>query len=289
MSPLRSLPLLVLLACLSATGLRAQSVLFVGNSFTFKPKVAGVGIVSDLNGKSPGTGVPAAFQALAAAAGKNPIVSMETVGGKNLAFHYTKRRALIDQSWDIVVLQDHSVGPLVEKGNTQSRDSFHANLGNLRDLLTARNPAVKIWLYETWARPDYVKKGRFPSMESMQADLHQAYSQAARDFSLQGWVPVGDAFLSAVRDGLADNPVTPAAEGPLKIWDKDNHHQSTLGAYLAALLFYGKIYDADPRALPADNAAAARLHISPEDSRRLQALAWDQLHAAAPPVTASRR
>lgn len=277
MSPLRSLRLLAALACMVSAGLRAQSVLFVGNSFTFMPRTAGIGVVDNLN-KGPATGVPAVFQALAAAGGKTPAVSMEAVGGKNLEFHYTKRRELIDKPWDIVVLQDYSTGPLIENGKRTSYDSFRSNLKNLRDLLTAQNPAVKIWLYETWARPDYVKKGRFgASMGAMQADLHRTFSEAAKDFALQGWVPVGDAFRSAVQQGLADDPVTPASEGPLKIWWTDNHHQSPLGTYLAALLFYGEIYQADPRALPADNAAAQHLKISADDSRRLQALAWEQL------------
>lgn len=123
-------------------------------------------------------------------------------------------------------------------------------------------------------------KGRFASIDEMQTGLRTAYSEAARDFPTQGWVPVGDTFLAAVKQGLADNPATAETEGPLHIWGKDNYHQSALGAYLSALLFYGRLYDADPRALPADNAAARHLKLSPGESKKLQPLAWEQLQPA---------
>lgn len=279
MSSLRPLGLLLAIACASAVALHAQSVLFVGNSFTFVPRDIGVGRAVELNNE-PAGGVPALFQALAAAAGQNPEVTMETVGGKTLQFHYETKRDLIDKSWDIVILQDYSTGPLLAAdGGTASRDSFQAHVPRLKSLFSARNPAVKIWLYETWARPDLVLKGRFATIEEMQAGLRSAYSDAARDNALQGWVPVGDAFLAAVKQGLADNPATPEAEGPLLIWGSDNYHQSALGAYLSAVLFYGRLYDADPRTLPADNPAASKISLSPADAAKLHALAWEQLQA----------
>jgi hypothetical protein len=283
MSLLRPLRLSALLACILSTALHAQSVLFVGNSFTFVPSPLDVGTVTDLNAGKPG-GVPALFQALSVAGGKNPTVSMETVGGKTLQFHYETKKELINKPWDIVILQDYSTGPLPEAdGGTKSLDSFRAHVPKLKALFVAQNPKVKIWLYETWARPDVVMKGRFTTIEEMQAGLRAAYSTAAKDNALQGWVPVGDTFLAAVHQGLADNPATPAVEGPIKIWGKDNYHQSSIGAYISALLFYGRIYDADPRALPADNAAAVHLKLSAEDSQKLQNLAWEQLQLVKQP------
>jgi len=272
-------PALASLACIFETGLHAQSVLFVGNSFTYTPRSVGVGTVSELNkGSAPG-GVPALFQVFAEAGGKKPTVSMETVGGKALSFHYENKRALIDKPWDIVILHDLSYGPLVEKGDSTLKESFRTHVQKLKELFVAQNPAVKIWLYETWARPDFVKSHRAASMESMQAELQKSYRDAANDFSLQGWVPVGDAFMAAVKKGISDNPATPEVEGPLNVWGTDNHHQSVLGSYLAALLFYGTIYHEDPRSLPADNVAAGHLKISVEDSKKLQTIAWEQLES----------
>jgi len=280
MSPRIPLRLLAVLACALPSVVHAQSVLFVGNSFTFVPRDVGVGEAVELNKDRPG-GVPALFQALAVAGGKTPSVTMETVGGKTLQFHYENKQELISKPWDIVVLQDYSTGPLPgPNGETKSFDSFRAHVPKLKALFVAQNPSVKIWLYETWARPDLVTKGRFASIEDMQAGLRSAYSTAANDNALQGWVPVGDAFLAAVKQGLADNPATPEVEGPLHIWGKDNYHQSAVGAYVSALLFYGRIYDADPRALPADNAAAQHLKLSPDESKKLQSLAREQLQPA---------
>ncbi len=278
---MRFLRLLAALASLGSAGLQAQSILFVGNSFTFRPKNTGIGVVTDLNKTTTSaSGVPGFFEALAEAGGKKPVVTMEAVSGQALAFHYEKRLPLITKPWDIVILEDHSIGPLVVNGDTASRDLFRTHVKKFKELFVAQNPSVKIWLYETWARPDLVKLRQFASMQQMQEELHKAYSEAAHDFSLKGWVPVGDSFLATVKQGLADNPVTPVTEGPLKIWDNDNHHQSSIGAYLAALLFYGAIYDADPRALPAENAVTKYLNLSAEDGKKLQAVAWEQLQPA---------
>lgn len=283
MSPLRPLRFLVLLSLAVGSitaSLHAQSVLFVGNSFTFFPRQLTPGRVTELN-STPASGVPSLFQLIAVAGGQNPEVTMETVGGKTLQFHYETKRELIDKAWDVVVLQDYSTGPLpAADGGTKSRDSFNAHVPKLKDLFTAQNPAVKIWLYETWARPDLVTKGRFASLDEMQDGLRSAYSTAAKENALQGWAPVGDAFLAAVKQGLADNPATPEVEGPLQLWGKDNYHQSAVGSYLAAVLFYGCIYDADPRTLPADNAAAVSVDLSTADAEKLHALAWEQLQAA---------
>lgn len=262
-----------------AASLSAQNVLFVGNSFTFVPRSLSVGEAVELNGGAAG-GVPSLFQALAVAGGKSPVVTMEAVGGKHLSFHYETKRELIDKPWDIVVFQDYSTGPLIENGKRESYESFRTNLEKLRDLVRAQNPDVKIYVYETWGRPDRVMKGNIPSVESMHEELHQAYADAVKDFGLAGRVPVGCSFMAAVHEGVADNPATAdVVEGPVKIWGGDNYHQSGIGAYLSALTFYGRIYDADPRELPADNVAAEHVKLDAETSKKLQAIAWEQLEA----------
>lgn len=285
----RFILLLPLFACVFAGGAQAQSILFLGNSFTYTPQRVGVGVATELNSSQPG-GVPAVFEALASAGGKKPVVAMETVAGMTLAFHYENKRQLVSKPWDMVILQEFSTGTLVENGNPASLDSFRFHVNQFKTLFLTQNPAVKIWLFETWARPDLVIAGRFSSLDQMQAGVRKAYSEAARDFSLQGWVPVGDTFLAAIAQGLADNPVTPQVEGPLKLWGPDRYHQSSTGTYLAALLFYGAIYDADPRTLPPKNAAARHLKISAPDSVKLQALAWQQLQSIrqSPPLNAAR-
>ncbi|MFH1498793.1 MAG: PEP-CTERM sorting domain-containing protein [Verrucomicrobiota bacterium] len=274
----RILKSFLLVVGLAATSLCGQQVVFVGNSFTFYPGTKGIGRVTDLN-NGKGGGVPEIFEVLARAGGHKPEVHMETVGGKNLRFHFLEKDFLLDRAWDVVVLQDYSTGPLINGDDTKSHDAFRLYLLRFKTLFTAKNPDVKIWLYETWGRPDLVMKGRFDSIATMQAGLTKAYSEAARDFGFAGHAPVGSAFLAAVRGGLADDPSTADVEGPLKLWGPDNYHQNQVGTYLSALVFYGSIYAEDPRTLPADNAAAIASGLSPEQSRSLQALAWERLQA----------
>src|SRR5450432_4058064 len=99
--------LMALLMMLPGTA-QARTVLFIGNSFTFgansaahyyKPET-----VTDLNGPGPNGktagGVPAMFKALTKEAGLDYTVSLETVGGKGLDYHYAEKRATIDKAWD---------------------------------------------------------------------------------------------------------------------------------------------------------------------------------------------
>ncbi len=268
----------VLALALSASPAVAQKIVFVGNSFTFYPGVKGIGQVVDLN-QGKGGGVPEIFDALARSAGRSPEVHMETVGGKNLRFHYLEKDFLLDRAWDVVVLQDYSTGPLIEGGDRKSHDAFRYYLSLFKTLFTAKNPDVRIWLYETWARPDLVMKGRFASLAEMQAGLREAYAGAARDFGFSGRAPVGSTFLAAVESGIADDPSTDVAEGALQLWGPDHYHQGSVGTYLAAVVFYACVYGDDPRDLDANNTAAVASGLTQEQARRLHALAHKQVQS----------
>lgn len=276
---LKTLLPLFLLPVLAVASAAAQQIVFVGNSFTFYPGVKGVGRVTDLN-QGKGGGVPEIFDALARSAGRSPEVHMEAVGGKNLRFHYLEKDFLLDRAWDVVVLQDYSTGPLIEGGDRRNHDAFRTYLGRFKTLFTARNPDVRIWLYETWARPDLVMKGRFASLAEMQDGLREAYARAASEHGFSGRAPVGSAFLGAVEAGLADDPSTEAREGELQLWGPDHYHQSSAGTYLSAVVFYASIYGADPRGLAPGNPAAVASGLTPEQSEALHRLAFTQLQIA---------
>jgi hypothetical protein len=81
----------------------AKTILFVGNSFTygelspvmrFKPQS-----VTDLNRTGIG-GVPALFKEFTVQAGLDYEVSLETVPGIGLDYHFAQKRALLDRNWD---------------------------------------------------------------------------------------------------------------------------------------------------------------------------------------------
>ena len=77
---------------------RAETILFVGNSFTYGANSAvhhyRADSVTDLNGEGVG-GVPALFKTFADEAGLAYTVSLETGPGKGLGWHWRERRGRI--------------------------------------------------------------------------------------------------------------------------------------------------------------------------------------------------
>lgn len=266
--------LLALAACLGISALtaRALDVLFVGNSFTYGNSTYNNAAITDANGTGHG-GLPAAFKKLATEGGYPGVnVTIEAVGGQSLTYHYTDKAALIGKAWDYVVLQDHSQRPTTTfvGGNVAA---FRLAVQNLNALVKQYNPAVRVLLYETWARPDMVPT-YYSALSVMQNELRGSYSAAAADFGLHGWVPVGDGYMQALDTGLAYNPTQGAVAGKFNLFVSDNYHPSGHGCYLAACMFYSKILGGDPRLLPTGaGSAAAALGLSAADAANLQQLA----------------
>ncbi len=103
-----------------------RSILFVGNSFTFGADSDAMtyrkNSVTDLNGEGMG-GVPALFKRFADEAGLRYNVSLETAAGQTLAWHLANKGALIDRSWDAVVLQQYSTLNPDKPGDVSGHDS----------------------------------------------------------------------------------------------------------------------------------------------------------------------
>ena len=113
----------------------------------------------------------------------------------------------------------------------------------------------------------------------MGRDLHDAY---VREFTANGHfkaiAPVGDAWLSAFRSGLAErNPFKPE-QGKINLWGADSYHPSIYGAYLNALVLFETITGKDPRQLGEKERAAAALGIEPAMAVVLQKLAFETRH-----------
>jgi hypothetical protein len=255
---------------------RALDVLFVGNSFTHGTvsPVAGfnAGAITDANGTGQG-GVPGIFKRLADESGQMDVnVTIEAVSGQSLSYHLNNKRPVIEAGWDVVVLQDFSTRPLTTHASGDVA-AFRSSVSDIAALLRAQNPDVRIFLYETWARPDQVP-GTYASLAAMQTELHAAYFQAAADFSLAGAVPVGDAFIQALDTGIAYDPDAGAQAGKMNLWAADNYHASAAGSYLASLLFYETILGGDATALATDaGSAAAALGLTESQAIALQGVA----------------
>ena len=101
-------------------------------------------------------------------------------------------------------------------------------------------------LYMTWAKQDAV---------SRQREITAAYEDAARDINALV-VPVGVAWQKAMQ-----------MQRELVLYDRDKSHPSMAGTYLAACVFYGKLFGKTPVGLPSEG-------ISATDAATIQEAAW---------------
>lgn len=225
-------------------------ILFVGNSFTHghcpPAQYYNAAAITDLNGTGYG-GVPAIFQRLTADAGFDFKVSIEAGCGMTLRGHYERKADLLrSRPWDVVVLQELSLSPLpASRGGDPG--CFLAGATNLVQLLRAANPAVKIYLYETWASPASVDSGgygREGGLRRMQQDLRENIAAVCDRLGLAGVVRVGEAFLQAVEQGLVA-PGPAGARKKITLWAEDSRHAGVHGSYLAAAMFFLALSGAD--------------------------------------------
>jgi len=277
-------PVLAALALsLAATAAWAESILFVGNSFTFgatspvlryRPEQ-----VTDLNREGIG-GVPAIFKVLTTQARLDYKVSLETSPGKNFDWHLANRLPLIDRPWDVVILQGQSTLDLERPGDpTRLIESGR----QLSDLLGQRNPSARIYYQATWSRADltYLKSSPWKGkpIAAMARDVRAGYDRArAASKSVRGVLPVGEAWNRAMEAGVADpNPYDGVAFGKVDLWGWDQYHASAAGYYLSALVIFGAVTGMDPRTFGEREVAAYELGLSPAQARGLQKAAYDQL------------
>ena len=261
----------------------AERILFVGNSFTF-----GAGsavhyfhpeLVHDLNREGQG-GVPALFKMFTQQAGLDWEVSLETAGGQDLAFHLATKRAELAGAWDVALLQDYSTLDRVKPGDATAhvRDA-----GRMAALFKAANPAAKIYLETTWPRADQTypvgAHWHGKPIRAMADDLARANALALlANRDLAGTAPVGEAWLRAMDQGVADpNPYDGVGFGKVDLWTWDHYHASAYGYYLAALVIFGRVTGTDPRNLGEHERAAEELGFSGLTTVALQRIAAEAL------------
>ena len=257
-----------------------QTILFVGNSFTFGADSDAMTYrkdsVTDLNGDGMG-GVPALFKRFTEEAGLHYDVSLETAAGQTLKWHLANKRAAFDRAWDAVVLQQYSTLSPDSPGDVT--DTIPAARGLTR-LLRERNPNVDISLVATWSRPDLTyPPGQHWSgkpIQRMALDLRRADDRVrAAVPSIARVIPVGQAFNCAIVQGIADpNPYDGMKAGQIDLWASDHYHASNEGYYLEALTIFAAVTQSDPRKLGRKERAARDLRISPTTAKKLQDVAF---------------
>ena len=263
-----------------------ESVLFIGNSFTYGQGSAvrfyRSDTVTDLNDERIG-GVPALFKSFTDQAGLHYEVALETRGGAGLDFHLAnKLDAIAGRGWDKVVAHGYST---LDADKPRDPAKLIATSKRLAEVLRGRNPKVDLYLTATWSRADqvYPAKGAWAgqSMEVMAKDVRAAYDQAAAAAGAKV-IPVGDAWNRAMRTGVADtNPYDGIDAGKLDLWTYDHYHASTYGYYLEALVIFGRVTGRDPRSLGSNECSAYELGLSATEASKLQQIAFDELAVSA--------
>jgi len=262
-----------------------ETILFVGNSFTFGAGSAAryyrAETVTDLNGEKQG-GVPALFKAFANQAGLDYAVSLETIGGSGFELHLEKKADLIGRAWDHVILQGQSMMDNKKPGDSAKLVSTTKQIA---DLFLAKNPRAHLRLVATWSRADqtYPAKGAWhgKSIEQMALDVRRGCDLAAAGTPpIRAVLPVGEAWNRAFKAGVADpNPYDGIAFGQVGLWTNDHYHASSYGYYLSALIIFGDLTGLDPRSLGQAERAAADLGFSQTQAAALQQVASDELKA----------
>jgi len=261
----------------------AERILFVGNSFTygggspiryFHPELA-----HDLNRGGLG-GVPALFKIFALQAGLDWDVSLETEAARDFAYHLANRKAELAGAWDVVVLQDYST---LEKQHPGEAGPHIRDAARLAALFRAANPSARVLLETTWPRADMIYPAGAPwrgkPVRAMLDDLARANALAlAGSRDLSGVIPVGEAWVRAMDQGVADpNPYDGIGFGKLDLWTWDHYHASSTGYYLAALVIFGRVTGYDVRRLGPRERAADELGMSGIMATALQRIASETL------------
>jgi hypothetical protein len=265
---------------------RAQSILFIGNSFTYGANSAAhfyrANTVTDLNDEGVG-GVPALFKSFADQAGLDYDVYLETRGGSGFEFHLENKLAEItSHPWDKVVAHGQST---LDLDKPRDPTKFLATGRQLAEVLHDKNPAVQIYMTATWSRPDqtYPTTGAWygEPIDAMARDVRAAYDQlAAHAPGMKAVSPVGEAFTRAIQTGVADaNPYDGIDADKLDLWTYDNYHASTAGYYLEALVVFGNVTGRDPRTLGSGECSGFELGLSTKQVGALEQVAFDQLES----------
>ena len=199
-----------------------DSILFVGNSFTFYNNAIYTHLRKLLMAEDPSTR-------------QSILLKSMTISGAVLADHRGGLKQMLDlRPWHTIVLQGHSL----EAVDPERVDGFTETLAEFSSLI--ENRGARPVLFMTWAYADR------PEMIN---SLDPAFSSLGKQMNIKV-IPVGLAFAQALQE-------IPGVE--LHVADKV--HPSLAGTFLAASVFYSALYGKSPEHLEYDaglDAATAR-------------------------------
>jgi hypothetical protein len=175
-------------------------------------------------------------------------------GGASLRRHWNAgvaQKALEAATWDFVVLQEQSTLPL------KNAKRYHENVRLIDAEIT--KCGAKTVLYLTWSRQQ---------SPATQGDLTRAVEEIGAEINARV-VPVGPAWHTAMREIAG-----------LNLYVDDGSHPSAAGSYLAACVFFVRLFDESPR----DESVFRSLRLDGETGGRLQKIAWEFRARASVPI-----
>lgn len=148
---------------------------------------------------------------------------------------YSLKKALADQEWDYISLQQVS-------GYAGDYDSYQPYLHSLVTYLRENEPGAEIIWHQTWAYQKTSDHSDFPKYDKSQKKMWKAINstskKAAKAENIKYIVPSGKAFQNARATAIGDNLNT------------DGYHANDMGCYLAGYCFFSTVTGV----LPSDNA-----------------------------------
>jgi hypothetical protein len=200
-------------------------VLFIGNSHTY---------YNDL---------PQLFVDLSASGGHPAVKDMSAPGGYTLEQHTTNANTLSKialGNWDYVVLQEHSLYPVID---FYRYGSMYPAARLLDSLITSYGQQTALYMTWGWRNggahsvdghfsPDFV------DFFHMQDSVSAAYNMLANELNAT-LVPCGNAWATAW-----------AIDSSNTFWQEDTYHPTLIGSYLAACVFYFRLFHESPVGLP---------------------------------------
>lgn len=192
-------------------------ILFIGNSLTHTNEL------------------PKMFARLAKAGGHEVDVDMSTKDGYLLREHVTDPDTLkkLDVAeWDIVVLQENGNIP---RDESKFGEYMYPAARALDQMVKDRG--ARTIFYMTWAEPWHVFTDKLDDFVAEQVRVSAVHRTIAQELGADV-APVGDAFARSLQ-----------RRPDLLFWQNDKIHPNYRGTYLAACVFYARIYQQSPEGL----------------------------------------
>jgi hypothetical protein len=207
--------ILVFIVIQSCSSDKKLSVLFIGNSFTYRNEM------------------PNIFKNIALSKGKRIDVHSVTQGKATFQIQSNREevyKAINLKKWDYVILQGSSRDMLASKDTMQDK-----TLPSIEKIVTAINTnssKSKVLFYQTWGyKNGYVPLKSSKTYVKMSRRVAYGYLKLLKKFNY-GVVPVGMAWLESRKKRPEVN-----------LYVKDGAHPSWKGSYLTASCFYTAIFN----------------------------------------------